>query len=80
VGDVRGLGLMLAIELVRDRKTKERAPDLRNRLVESAFRRGLLILGAGPNTIRLSPPLCITEAQADWALETLEACIAELAA
>src|SRR5262249_22820527 len=56
VGDVRGLGLMIGIELVRDQTTKERAPDLRDKLVQLCFERGLLILGAGPNTIRLCPP------------------------
>ncbi len=56
VGDVRGLGLMIGIELVRDQKTKERAPEERDRIVDMAFERGLLILGAGENTLRLSPP------------------------
>ncbi len=55
VGDVRGLGLMIGIELVRDQTTKERAPDLRDRLVASAFERGLLVLGAGRNVVRLCP-------------------------
>jgi len=53
VGDVRGLGLMIGIELVRDRATKERAPELRDRMLRLAFERGLLVLGAGDNTIRL---------------------------
>jgi 4-aminobutyrate aminotransferase len=74
VGDVRGLGLMLGIELVRDQETKERASAERDRVVDLAFQRGLLILGAGDNTIRLSPPLTITNDQADFAMETLEAC------
>jgi 4-aminobutyrate aminotransferase len=75
VGDVRGLGLMLGIEIVRDRDTKERAPDLRDRLERLAFERGLLILGCGPNSIRLCPPLVVTADQADWALDTLEECL-----
>ena len=78
VGDVRGLGLMMAIEMVRDQASKERAPELRDRIVRRAFERGLLVLGAGPNTIRLSPPLIITRDQADFALETLEDCFGEL--
>ena len=78
VGDVRGLGLMIGIELVRDQKTKERAPDLRDRLEALCFERGLLVLGAGPNTIRLSPPLVITKDQADFAVETIEDCLREL--
>ena len=61
VGDVRGLGLMIGIEMVRDQETKERAPELRDRIVLTwPFERGLLILGAGENTIRLCPPLVIT--------------------
>jgi 4-aminobutyrate aminotransferase len=75
VGDVRGQGLMIGIELVRDQRTKERAPDLRDRLVEQAFERGLLLLGAGESAIRLCPPLVITRAQADFALDVIEACL-----
>jgi 4-aminobutyrate aminotransferase len=78
VGDVRGLGLMLAFELVRDRDTKERAPEVRDRVIMRAFERGLLTLGAGPNSIRLSPPLVITREQADFALDTLEECLHEV--
>jgi 4-aminobutyrate aminotransferase len=75
VGDVRGLGLMIGIELVRDRKTKERAPELRDRMVSNAFERGLLILGAGRNALRLCPPLIVTRDQADFAVDTLEQCL-----
>ncbi len=75
VGDVRGLGLMIGFELVRDQVTKERAPDIRDRLENMAFERGLLILGCGQNTIRLCPPLVITRDQADFALDTLEECL-----
>lgn len=77
VGDVRGRGLMIGVELVRDQRTKEKAADLRNLVVDSAFHKGLLILGAGENTIRLSPPLLIDEAQADFAMGTLEECLRE---
>jgi len=75
VGDVRGLGLMIGIELVRDQKTKERAPNLRDKVVQMCFERGLLVLGAGPNTIRLCPPLVITTDQADFAVQTIEECL-----
>jgi 4-aminobutyrate aminotransferase len=75
VGDVRGLGLMIGIELVRDQGTKERAPELRDRLELLAFERGLLILGCGQNSIRLCPPLVITKDQADFAVDTLEECL-----
>ncbi|HXP85348.1 MAG TPA: acetyl ornithine aminotransferase family protein [Bryobacteraceae bacterium] len=78
VGDVRGLGLMIGIELVRDQVTKERAGDLRDRLVQMCFERGLLVLGAGPNSIRLCPPLVITPDQADFAAETIEECLKQL--
>jgi 4-aminobutyrate aminotransferase len=80
VGDVRGLGLMLGIELVKDQRTKEKAPLLRDRVVDLAFERGLLILGAGDNTLRLCPPLVITSDQCDFALDTLEACLTQAAA
>jgi 4-aminobutyrate aminotransferase len=78
VGEVRGKGLMIGIEFVRDQKTKEKAGDLRNKLVQMAFHKGLLVLGSGDTTLRLCPPLLIDEAQADFALDTLETCITEL--
>jgi len=79
-GDVRGLGLMIGIELVKDQITKERAPGLRDRVVQMCFQRGLLVLGAGPNTIRISPPLVLTREQADCAVDILAACFGEAAA
>jgi 4-aminobutyrate aminotransferase len=75
VGDVRGLGLMIGIELVRDQQTRERAPAARNRVLELAFQRGLLVLGAGENSIRLAPPLTITRDQAGFAVDVLEECL-----
>jgi 4-aminobutyrate aminotransferase len=75
VGQVRGLGLMIGIELVRDQATRQRTPELRDRVVELAFERGLLILGAGENSIRLCPPLVVTREQCDFAVETLEECL-----
>jgi 4-aminobutyrate aminotransferase len=75
VGDVRGLGLMIGIELVRDQATRERAPALRDQLVQMCFERGLLLLGAGPNSIRLCPPLVVTKDQADFAADTIESCL-----
>jgi len=77
VGDVRGKGLMIGIEYVRDQRTKERAGDLRNFIVDRAFHKGLLVLGAGENSLRLSPPLLIDEEQTDFALHTLEECMRE---
>jgi 4-aminobutyrate aminotransferase len=78
VGEVRGLGLMIGIELVQDQETKERAPGLRDKLEFMAFERGVLVLGAGPNTIRLCPPLVLTRDQADFAVDTLEGCLETL--
>jgi 4-aminobutyrate aminotransferase len=78
VGDVRGKGLMIGVEIVRDQKTKERAGDLREAIVDLAFEKGLLLLGAGENTIRIAPPLIVDEEQAAYAAQTLEACISEV--
>jgi 4-aminobutyrate aminotransferase len=78
VGDVRGLGLMIGIEMIRNRRTKERAPELRDAVIQLAFERGLLILGAGQNSIRLCPPLIVTREQADFALDVIEDCLETL--
>ena len=79
IGDVRGRGLMIGIELVRDRQTKERAVEERNALVQAMFRRGVLVLGAGRNALRLAPPLVLTRAQADSVLLILDQALAEVA-
>jgi 4-aminobutyrate aminotransferase len=78
VGHVRGLGLMIGIEMVHDQRTKERARGLRDEAIQLAFERGLLTLGAGENTLRLSPPLIITREQADFALDVIEDCLRSL--
>jgi 4-aminobutyrate aminotransferase len=78
VGEVRGKGLMIGIEFVRDQKTKEKAPELRNQLIQLAFHKGLLVLGSGDTTLRFCPPLVIDEEQADYAVRTLEDCIREV--
>ncbi|MBI3679531.1 MAG: acetyl ornithine aminotransferase family protein [Acidobacteria bacterium] len=80
VGEVRGLGLMIGIEFVKDQATRERDPELRDRIEQLAFERGLLVLAAGPNSIRLSPPLVITRDQADFAIDTLEDCLSKATA
>ncbi|HZT76009.1 MAG TPA: acetyl ornithine aminotransferase family protein [Vicinamibacterales bacterium] len=80
VGDVRGRGLMIGVELVRDRETKERATKERDAVVDAAFRRGLLVLGAGKNAIRLSPPLVLTQEQADVAVRILDEALTEVEA
>jgi 4-aminobutyrate aminotransferase len=79
IGDVRGRGLMIGVELVRDRQTKERAVEERNALILRAFERGLLILGAGINSIRLSPPLVLTREQADVAIRILDEALTDVA-
>ena len=78
IGDVRGRGLMIGVELVRDRQTKERATTERDRVVQECFRHGLLVLGAGQNAIRLSPPLVLTTTQADTAVGILDQALATL--
>jgi 4-aminobutyrate aminotransferase len=78
IGDVRGLGLMIGVEFVRDRRTKERAPEERNAIVQAMFRRGVLILGAGRNAVRFAPPLVLTTEQADAALRAFDEALAEV--
>lgn len=78
VGEVRGLGLMIGVEVVEDTESRSRAPLLRDKLEHMAFERGLLVLGAGPSALRLSPPLVINREQADFAVDVLEDCLAEL--
>ena len=79
IGDIRGMGLMIGIELVKDRLTKERAPDARNAVVQAMFRRGILVLGAGRNAVRLAPPLVLSKDQGDSVLAMLDESLAEVA-
>jgi 4-aminobutyrate aminotransferase len=72
VGDVRGRGLMIGVEIVKDRKTKEYAAAQRDEIVQFAFERGILFLGCGPSTIRIAPPLIVTREEADVAMDALE--------
>ena len=78
IGDVRGKGLMIGVELVRDRATKTRAIAERDALVLAAFRRGLLLLAAGQNSIRICPPLVITKEQAQTAVDVLDESFSEV--
>ena len=78
IGDVRGRGLMIGVELVRDQKTKARAVEERNAVVQSMFRRGVLILGAGRNAVRFAPPLVLTKSQADDVLRLFDEALAEV--
>jgi 4-aminobutyrate aminotransferase len=79
MGDVRGKGLMIGVEFVKDRNTKERAGDWRNLIVRKAFERGLLLLGCGDNTIRFCPALTVTEEEVDVCLSIFEECVKEVA-
>src|SRR5258705_251549 len=78
VGEVRGRGLMIGVELVRDRQTKTRATDERDAVVTAAFARGLLVLGAGKNSVRFSPPLVLTRHQADTAIRIFDEALSEV--
>ena len=78
IGDVRGRGLMVGVELVKDRVTRERASAERDEVVNGAFRRGLLTLGAGKNVVRFSPPLILTRAQAEQAVEIFDAAVTDV--
>ena len=77
---MRGKGLMIGIELVRDRATKERAVEERNAVVQAMFRRGVLILGAGRNALRFAPPLVLSRDQADQVLRVFDEALTEVAA
>ena len=72
MGDVRGLGLMIGVEFVKDRTSMERFPELRDRLEVECFDRGVLVLGCGPNTLRLCPPLLIERDQIDVFLKVFD--------
>src|SRR5437868_2052240 len=71
VGDVRGLGLMVAMDLTRPNEPTTPDPVLRDAIVQEAFRRGLLLLGCGESAVRFCPPLCVTAAQVDAAVALL---------
>jgi 4-aminobutyrate aminotransferase len=75
IGDVRGRGLMIGVELVKDRVTKERATAERDQVVQEMFKRGVLILGAGKNAVRFSPPLVLTTSEADAIVDVFEQAI-----
>lgn len=75
IGDVRGIGLMIGVEFVLDRKTKEPAKNLTERVVQLAFERGLLLLSCGKSVIRIAPPLCITRPEIDEGLKIFEEAI-----
>ena len=71
--------MMVGMEFVRDRDTREPAPELVHQLVQRAFGQGLLLLGAGKSSLRLAPPLIIDEQDLDTALGMIDACLGEIA-
>src|SRR5262249_60923733 len=71
LGEVRGLGLMVAVDLVKDRDETTPDPALRDEVVQAAFRHGLLLLGCGECAVRFCPPLCVSAGQVDAALRIL---------
>ena len=77
VGEVRGRGLMVGIEIVKNQQTREPDPELRDRIVTLAFERGLLLLGCGQSSLRLSPPLIVNQHELTIALDILEQCLAQ---
>ncbi|HEV2107335.1 MAG TPA: aspartate aminotransferase family protein [Thermomicrobiales bacterium] len=81
IGDVRGMGLLVAVELVRDRETKEPAPDVASRVLDAAKERGLIVGKGGlhGNTLRISPPLIISRTDVDAAIEALDGAFTEVA-
>jgi len=78
IGDVRGLGLMIGLEFVTDRATREPNPHVVDELVLGAFQRGLLLLGAGPSALRLAPPLVVDPEDVDAALRILDEVLSTL--
>jgi 4-aminobutyrate aminotransferase len=77
IGEVRGRGLMVGIEFVQDRTTREPAPEVTRELVDRAFQKGLLLLGAGKSSLRLAPPLVVDEYDVDTALRIIDECLRE---
>jgi 4-aminobutyrate aminotransferase len=77
IGEIRGRGLMLGIEFVTDRLTKERAVDLRNHLVQRAFENGLLLIPCGTNSVRMTPALNVPHALVEEGLHIFEEALTE---
>src|SRR5438132_13678674 len=78
IGDVRGHGLFIGVEIVKDKKTKERGEEEAHHILEECFHNGLLVISAGRNTLRVIPPLNITREELDEGLEILEEAVAKV--
>lgn len=80
MGDLRGLGLMVGVEIVKDRATRAAVPEARDALIQSCFQRGLLLLGCGASTLRFCPPLVVERNEVDVALRILDETLSEMEA
>jgi 4-aminobutyrate aminotransferase len=78
IGDVRGIGLMIGVEVVKDRKTKEPGGDMASEIIEAAWKKGVVAIGAGSCSFRIAPPLCISQDELDAGLDFLEASVKEV--
>ena len=78
IGDVRGMGLFIGVEIVKSKRTKARGEEEAKKVIDSCFRKGLLVITAGRNTLRFVPPLNISEEEIDEGLDILEEGIAEV--
>ena len=78
IGDVRGKGLMIGVEFVKDRASREPAPELARALIDTAFEQGLLLLTCGKSTLRLAPPLVIDEQDIDIAVAIIDRALTSL--
>jgi 4-aminobutyrate aminotransferase len=79
IGDVRGQGLMIGVEMVESKKTKTKSHDKMEAVIQMAFTKGLLMLGCGTNTLRICPPLVISKEEAKVGMEIMEQCIKKVA-
>lgn len=79
MGDVRGKGLMVGVELVKDRQTKQRASHWRSEIISKAFEKGLLLLGCGENTVRFCPALTVSSEEIDVCLSIFDETVREVA-
>ncbi len=78
IGDVRGLGLMIGVDLVKNRATREPAPLERDAVLQNCFKQGLVLLGCGESAIRLCPALVVTKEEAETAVRILDSAFAEV--
>jgi 4-aminobutyrate aminotransferase len=80
IGDVRGKGLMVGVEMVENSINKQASPEKRNAVIQACFSAGLILQGCGPNTVRFAPPLTINEEEVETGLDIFEACLKQVSA